>query len=743
METVPKKGIQGLIENWQSDLIAAVSVALIALPLSLGIALAAGAPAMSGIISAIVGGVVTTLYRGGHVSVNGPAKGVIGVILLGIALMDDGSGQAFNYILAAVVVSGAIQAVLGLLKLGRLAEIFHTSVIHGILAAIGIIIVAKQIHVAMGTTSDSPSIVQNLIDAVVFLPQVNPFVLIISLVGLLLLLFHSKISNRFFHFLPAPMWVIALSIPFVYAFNFFDQHTLSFFGRAYEVGPNLLLDIPSSFADSIMHPNFSKIDTIEFWTTVFSILIITSIESLAIAKAVDKIDPYKRKTDLNKDLTGIGLSTMAAGLIGGLPIIAVIIRSTVNIHNGAKTRWSNLYQGLLLLLFIVVLSPIMSQVPLCAFAILLVYTGFKLASPAVFKQAYAQGTEQLLFFVGTMVLTLYTNLLIGLLGGLLLALTTHMLLARMTIPQFFRMVYHSRTKLINRPDDGYDLKIRGIANFLGILKIDKLVTQIPSGADVNIDLSETRLVGMTYMDYLVEFLKSQRESGGNVFITGLDSHVSSSGYNRALKISLTSSAKLSQRQKRLRNLATEKDYQYSSQVDWNTIYLKKFHFFEIRPIEGKSNSLKGAYEDLNVSWEIADVTFNEGQAFTAETFTTTLMILKLDKKIPVFTMEKEGVFERIFDRVMALTGYKDIDFEIYPDFSRKFLLTGKNEPEIRAFFTDEIVRFFENHHIYHLESNGEALLIFNKIKLARTDETLAFIDYGKELATILDAKSSE
>ncbi|MEP0986150.1 SulP family inorganic anion transporter [Ekhidna sp.] len=742
METVPKKGFQGLIENWQSDLIAAVSVALIALPLSLGIALAAGAPAMAGIISAVVGGLVTTFYRGGHVSVNGPAKGVIGVILLGIALMDDGSGQAFNYILAAVVVSGALQAVLGLLKLGRLAEIFHSSVIHGILAAIGIIIFAKQIHVAMGTQSDSPSIIQNLIDAVVLLPQANPFVLIISLVGLVLLLFHSKISNRFFHFLPAPMWVIALSIPFVYVFNFFDHHSLSFFGKAYEVGPHLLLDIPDSIKESIMHPNFSKIDTIEFWTTVFSILIITSIESLAIAKAVDKIDPYKRKTDLNKDLTGIGLSTMAAGLIGGLPIIAVIIRSTVNIHNGAKTKWSNLYQGLLLLIFIVLLSPIMSQVPLCAFAILLVYTGFKLASPAVFKQAYDQGTEQLIFFVGTMILTLYTNLLIGLLGGLLLALITHMLLARMSIPEFFNMIYRSRTKLIKRPDGGFDLKISGIGNFLGILKIDKLVAQIPSGADVNIDLSETRLVGMTYMDYLVEFLKMQRDTGGKVFITGLDSHVSSSSYNRALKISLTSSAKLSHRQKRLRNLATRNDYQYSSQVDWNTTYLKEFHFFEIRPIERKSNSLKGVYKDLNVSWEISDVTFNEGQAFTAETFNATLMVLKLNKKVPVFTLEKEGVFERFFDRVMAFTGYKDIDFEIYPDFSKKFLLMGNNESEIRSFFKDEIIRFFENHHIYHLESNGEALLIFNKIKLARTDETLAFIEYGKELAKLLDAKTS-
>ncbi|GAB5554321.1 MAG: hypothetical protein Sapg2KO_39120 [Saprospiraceae bacterium] len=739
MENIPKKGFQGLIENWQSDLIAAVSVSLIALPLSLGIALAAGAPAMAGIISAIVGGVVTTLYRGGHVSVNGPAKGVIAVILLGIALMDDGSGQAFNYVLAAVVVSGAIQVLLGLLKLGRLADIFHSSVIQGLLAAIGIIIFAKQIHVAMDTHSDSPSIIQNLVDAVLYLPQANPFVVIIALAGLLLLLFHSKISYRFFHVLPAPMWVIALSIPFVYAFNFFDQNTLSFFGKAYEVGPHLLLDIPDNIMDSIMHPNFSKINTIEFWTTVLSLLIITSIESLAIAKAIDKIDPYKRKTDLNKDLTGIGLSTMVAGLIGGLPIIAVIIRSTVNIHNGAKTKWSNMYQGLLLLLFIVVLSPIMRQVPLCAFAILLVYTGFKLASPAVFKQVYSQGTEQLIFFVGTMILTLYTNLLIGLLGGLLLALVSHMLLARVSIPQFFKMIYNSGTNLVENLDGSYDLNIKGIANFLGILKIDKLVSQIPSGAAVDIDLSETKLVGITYMDYLVDYLKAQKELGGKVVIKGLDSHVSSSNYNRALKISLNSSAaKLSPRQTRLQNLANEKEYQYSSKVNWDTTYLKNFHFFEIRPVDRKANCLNGRFKDLEVSWEIADVTFSEGAAFTAETFTTTLMVLKLNKKIPVFTMEKEGVFEKIFDRVMAFTGYKDIDFDMYPDFSKKFLIMGNKESEIRSFFTDEIIRFFENHQIYHLESNGEALVIFDKIKLARTDETVAFINYGKELATLLD-----
>ena len=738
MEFIPKTGIKGLIENWQADVIAAISVSLIALPLSLGIALAAGAPAMAGILSAIVGGVVTTLYRGGHVSVNGPAKGVIAVILFGITVMDDGSGQAFNYVLAAIVVSGAIQAVLGVLKLGRLADIFHSSVIHGLLAAIGIIIIAKQIHVALGTKSESSSIIQNLIDAFLFLPNANPFVVVISFVGLLLLLFHSKISFRVFQFFPAPIWVIALSIPFTYLFNFFEPKTLDFIGNSYEVGPYLLLDIPNSFSDSILHPNFGKIETVEFWTTVISILIITSIESLAIAKAVDKIDPYKRKTDLNKDLTGIGLSTMVAGFVGGLPIIAVIIRSTVNIHNGAKTKWSNLYQGGFLLLLIVVLGPIMKQVPLCAFAILLVYTGFKLASPAVFKQVYNQGPEQLIFFVFTMVLTLYTNLLIGLLGGLLLVMVSHMLLAKEPIHRFFNMIYRSGSSIEENHDGSFELKIKGIANFLGVLKVDKLIKNIPSGVNVNIDLSETRLVGMTYMEYLVDYLRTQKDSGRNVAIKGLDSHVSYSTHNRGLKISLNNATpKLSPRQLRLQTLANERDYFFNSQVEWDTVYLKKFHFFEIRPIERKSNTLNGSFEEINMSWEISYVTFNEGDAFSAETFNTTMMVLKINRVIPVFTMEKEGLFEKIFDRVIALTGFKDIDFDMYPDFSKRFLVTGKDEPKIRAFFNDELIQFFENHQIYHIESNGDAIIIFNKIKLARTDETIALINYTKELALLL------
>ena len=732
MEITPRKGFQGLIENWQSDLIAAISVALIALPLSIGIALAAGAPAMAGVFSAIVGGVVTTLYRGGHISVNGPAKGVIAVILLGIAMMDDGSGQAFNYVLAAVVVSGAIQVLLGLLRLGRLADIFHSSVIHGILAAIGIIIFAKQIHVALGTYSGSPSIIQNLVDAVLYLPKANPFVVIISLMGLLLSLFHSKISYRFFHILPTPMWVIALSIPFVYFFNFFEPHIISFFGKAYEVGPSLLLKMPESIMDSVMHPNFGKIETIEFWTTVISILMISSIESLAIAKAIDKIDPYKRKTDLNKDLMGIGLSTMVAGFIGGLPIIAVIIRSTVNVHNGAKTKWSNMYQGLLLLLFIVVLSPILTQVPLCAFAILLVYTGFKLASPAVFKQVYSHGIEQLIFFIGTMVLTLYTNLLVGLFGGLLLALVSHILLARVSIPRFFKMIFHSGSNLVMKPDGTYDLKIRGIANFLGILKINNLVAQIPAGASATIDLSETRLVGTTVLEDLYDFQKIHTNNGGDIKIKGLDKHVSSTDHKLATKIKLDTTEPLNRRQNLLKEMAESYGWNFQVEPVEDLEYFESFYFFKTRPIEGESNCISDPDKDMHM--RLIDVTFEEGADIFPDEYDTTVGLLKLPFPIPKFTIEKKD----FLDRVLPISEHKDIDYSLYSNSPKNYIVKVDDIEAMDAFLTDKLKVLIEISGLHHLESNGESILIFsNNFTLARVKDYIKMIQFAENFKEII------
>ena len=733
-DQIPSTGLKGIAENWRSDLVAAVSVSLVALPLALGIAVASGVPPMAGVLSAIIGGIVTTFFRGSNIAINGPAAGLIAVVLAGISALDDGSGNALNYVFAAIVVSGVIQVLLGLLKMGRLASLFPSSVIHGILAAIGVIIFAKQMHVAMGTTSDANTTMGVLMDIFYQIPNANPFVVVISLLGILLLVFHSKISYKLFHFLPSPMWVLLISIPFVYAFDFFDEHTIALFGKDFVVGPDLLLNIPSSLFDSIMFPDFSKIGTGPFWLTVLSITMIASVETLASTVAVDKMDPFKRTTDLNKDLVGVGMSTIVSGALGGLPIITVIVRSTVNVHNHAKTRWSNFYHGLLLILFILVLTPVLQKVPLAALAAILVHTGFKLASPKVFKKAYDQGVEQLMFLVSTLVITLFSNLLYGIIGGTIVTLGLHMLLAKIGIRAFFSKIFKSGSKVYVRENGTYDIKLKGITNFLFNLDLNKLLSEVPLGSSGSIDLSQSRLVDLTVMENVIEFKRVQENNGGNFNIVGLDHHVSSNSHNRALKIIAgPPKKKITTRQIRLQKLANRSGWSFDKEVDWNTSYLRNFEFFETRPIERKNNSLKGTIVDLGVNWEIADIRFDEGALLSSEVYQTTVQIIRLPGPIPEFTLEKEGLFDRLFERVLAFSGYKNINFRNHPEFSKDFLLLGEDVEAIKTFFTDGLIEYLITHDINHIESNGQALLIFKYLHLAQTDEIPKMLEFSKGL----------
>ncbi len=735
---IPATGLKGLKENWRSDLTAAISVSLVALPLALGIAVASGVTPMSGLLSAIIAGIVTTFFRGSNLAINGPAAGLIAAILGGLAVLDNN----INYVLAAVVVSGAIQIIFGLFKLGRFAKLLPSSVLHGILAAIGVIIFAKQIHFALGTTSDAKNIIGILIDAVYKIPEINPFVFIISLVGVLILIFYKRINTKFIRVIPAPMWVLVIALPIVYGFDFFHAHDITFFGHSYNVSPDLLISIPENPLDSILHPDFSRIGTYPFWLTVMSITTIATVITMASARAVDKLDPYKRTTNLNKDLVGVGLSTMVSGALGGLPIVNVIVRSTVNVNSNAKTKWSNLYHGLFLLLFVVFLAPVLKSIPLAALAVILVHTGFKLASPKVFKNTYDQGVEQLLFLSSTLIITLFSDLLYGIIGGILVTLILHMLLAKVGIVPFFKMIYKSGSKVIRLENGTYDVIIKGVANFLYALELDKLLDNIPRNETVTIDLSQTRLVDLSIMENLIEFKRIYDNEGGNVKLIGLENHVASTSHNRALKI-VTGRVKkrITKRQIRLQKMAIVNGWSFEREVDWNTSYLRNFHFFDSRPIEMKSNSLQGLDTDNNAHWEIADIVFDEGALLALEVYQTTVQIVKLPTSIPRFIIDKEGLFDKMFDKVKVFAGANpDIDFKKYPGFSNKFLLSGENEQEIREFFSDDLIQFLENNEIHHIESNGEALMIFKYLHIAKTDEVSKMLRFALDLLSHMKLK---
>ncbi len=739
-EEIPKTGWQGLTSHWKNDIIAAVSVSLVALPLSLAIAVAIGIPPIAGLITAFVGGVVTTFFRSSKLAINGPAAGLIGVVLAAILSFQDESTsaiQAYQYVLAAIIVAGGLQVLIGLLKWGRIADIFPTTVIHGILASIGIIIFAKQMHVAMGTKSTAENTVGILKDIIYKLPEINPYIAIISGIGLVLLIFHARISYKVFHFIPAPVWVLAVSVPIVLLYGHLDSEGTMIFGSAFTQPENYLIDVESNWMDNLPFPDFSKVHTFSFWAAVVSINLLSTVITLAGAKAVDALDPYKRTTNMNRDLVGVGLSSMVSGALGGLPVITVIVRSTVNVHNKAKTKWSNFFHGLFIALFVLFLIPVIQLFPKAALAAVLVFTGIKLASPRKFVEIYKQGLEQLVFLISTVVITLYKDPLIGLLGGMAITLVAHLLISRVSIPQFIQMVVNSGTRLRENQDGSYTLKVKGVANFLSMLRLKGLLETVPAATNLQVDLSRTRLVDLTFQEKLIEFRREHRLTGGKVQIVGLTQHVAASNHKLALKsLILPNYQKASPRQQRIKKIAANNGWMYTQEEQVDSIELLEFDFFRSRPIEYKMNVIGGEFEGSNVDWEISDITFDEGAMLSKEVYKTTVQLVHLNREIPSFVLEQEGIFDKIFDRVLSINS-EDIDFVSHPIFSKKLKLTGEDEQAVRGLFTSELIEFLESEEIYHIECNGNALIIFKSLRISNTGEIKNMVRFTKEFVNHL------
>lgn len=735
-EDLPYTGLKGFTKHWRNDVVAAISVSLVALPLSLAIAVAAGIPPISGLITAVIGGLVTTFFRSSALSINGPAAGLIGVVLAAVIALDDGCGtlKAFEYVLAAIMIAGALQVLIGLLKLGRIAEIFPSTVIHGILASIGIIIFAKQMHVAMGTHSDAENTVGIITDIFKKIPEIDPFIALISGVGIILLLFHARISYKVFHFIPAPVWVLAIAVPIVLLYNYLEVHEIAVFGEAFKAPKNYLIDIPSDWTKSFVFPDFSKVFTGTFWMAVISINLLSTVITLAGTKAVDKLDPYKRKTNMNRDLVGVGMSSIISGAVGGLPIITVIVRSTVNVHNHAKTKWSNFYHGLFIMLFVLLLTPVIQLFPKAALAAVLVVTGTKLASPRLFREIYEQGLEQTIFFIATIVITLYKDPLIGLLGGMGITLIAHLLISRVSIPQFIQMILNPGTQFKEKKDGTYLLKVKGIANFLSMLRLIGILEKIPPGSHLKVDLSKARLIDLTFQEKLLDFRRVHRLTGGKVQIIGLSQHIAASNHNLALKsLIVPNYQKPSPRQQRIKKIAADNGWLYTLEEQVDSSELLEFDFFQSRPLEKKANVIGGEFADCGVDWEMSDIVFDEGAMLSKEVFKTTVQLLHLHKEIPSFVIEQEGIFDKLFDRVLSLKTTNDIDFDESPMFSNNLRLTGENESDIRKLFTPDLISFFESEEIYHIECNGSALIIFKSLRIANTGEMKNMVRFSEEL----------
>ena len=445
-------------------------VSLIALPLGLGLALASGAPPISGVIAAIVGGIVVALLGGSNVTITGPGNGLVVVILAAITTLGNGDMyQGYLFTLAAIVLSGIIMILLGFLRLGSLGDFFPASAIQGMLAAIGIGIFAKQFHVMLGNLDAKGSIVELLLQIPEgiyhFVQTDNTSIFYAGLIGVLSLLimtFYSKIRNRYFQLVPAPMWIVVISVGMYYYFEMFSP-------VHYPIEKELLIELPNDILSNFAFPDFGMLSELSFINAVISITLIASIESLLSIKAVDKLDPLKRRSNVNKDIRALGIATVISGFLGGLNVVTVIARSSVNVHNKGSNRSANFFHAGFLLLFVLLFASELRKIPLPALAAILVYTGYKLASPENLQKVFRIGSEQLIIFLVTLSVTITTSLITGILVGIIITLIIHIIINK-NVMLFLKNVLKPNVLMFTE-DGKYYVSVKNFSSFLNYTKL--------------------------------------------------------------------------------------------------------------------------------------------------------------------------------------------------------------------------------------------------------------------------------
>ena len=707
-------------------------VSLIALPLGLGLALASGAPPISGIIAAIVGGIVVSLIGGSNVTITGPGNGLVVVILSAITILGDGDVyQGYLFTLAAIVISGILLILLGFLRMGALGDFFPASAIQGMLAAIGIGIFAKQIHVMLGNLDAKGSIIELLIQVpegiINFIKTDNLSMFYAGLIGvfsLLIMVFYSKIRNRYFQLIPAPMWIVVLSVGL---YSYFDM----FSSTAYPIHKDLLIDLPSDVLGSFAFPDFGKISQFDFISAVISITLIASIESLLSIKAVDKLDHLKRRSNVNKDIRALGLATVISGFLGGLNVVTVIARSSVNVNNKGSNRSANFFHALFLVAFILLFATELRKIPLSALAAILVFTGYKLASPENIKKVFSIGSEQLIIFLATLLVTIATSLIYGILVGIIITFVIHVIINK-DIFLFIKNILKPNVLMFTE-DEKYYVSVKNFSSFLNYTKLKSKLDQIPETEEAIVDFSLCDFVDHSVMENMNNYTEIFERKGGHFEVIGLDDSKSGSEHPFALrkilpKQRVPKEGVLTKRQKSIQKISEEMRYSYDAFSDLKIEELPSFGYFKTRKVDKISNVLTKNH------CSIFDVQFSEGEMIAKQVIKATMFHIQTKKKLPKFTLDKEGVFEYL----LHFAGYKDIDINEHPDFNRRFYLSGKSEEKIRAFFTDELILFFESNKQYHIEATNTGLLILSNERLASVKEIKALAYFGASLQKIIE-----
>jgi len=727
---IPKDGLEGLKQNFTTDALSGFLVFLLALPLSLGIAKASGFPAAMGVLTAMIGGLVVSIFQGGRLTIKGPAAGLITVCAaavtdLGALNIEGVSGVQLAC--GAVVVMAVIQFGFGLLKLGSLSDFFPHSAVHGMLAAIGVLIFAKQFPVLLGVDSaltKGLSPIELYTHIPTFIANANPEIAIIGILSLLII-FGLPALGGIFKKIPAPMIVLLIMIP------------LGIFLGLKQEFPTAVVSIGDFWKDVKFNASFAAISTGVFWKYVIMFLFVNSLESLLTVKAIDGLDPWKRKSDYNKDLGALALGNGISGLLGGLPMISEVARSSANVNNGARTRWANFFHGLFLLISMLVLIPVIELIPTAALAAMLIAVAYRLASPKEFIGTYKIGPEQLVIFLVTIIVTVAEDLLMGVAAGILVKFIFHIVNGA-PLSSLFKANYS-----VVETDKSYVINVKGAATFSNFLGYKKLWASLKPAKDITFNFSDAKLVDHSFMDQLHHFEEDRHAAGSHVAMIGLEkfnplsSHPLAArklGSGKTNKIEI----QLSPRQVELRNFADNQEFNFYPQKVRNAIKYKDFPIQKGNKILYEENVLS-KYSDLG-KIEVSDMTLTEGaRQAQSDTHITVIHLSDIELSIPDFALEPEGLWSKFSE----LAGGKDIDFAAYPSFSKKYYLRSDNESVVREFFSAPLIHFFENREEMHVECHKNKLLIYKKRDLLDPAEISYIEKFAIDLLQLIQQKVTQ
>jgi MFS superfamily sulfate permease-like transporter len=484
-------------QNAGSDLPASIVVLLVALPLCLGIALGSGAPLFSGIIAGIVGGIVIGVLSGSQLSVSGPAAGLTAIVATGILKL-----QVYEAFLLAVVIAGALQLILGFVKAGVIGDYIPNSVIKGMLAAIGLILILKQMPHLVGfdadyegdqsfSQADEKNTFSEMFRAIRY---ITPTALIIGAVSLLILIIWERKfikSNKVLKLIPGPLLVVIIGT----MINEYFRTTQP----DYALETKHLVSLPiasdlGNFFSFFTFPDISYLNNPDVWIIGLTLAIVASLETLLGIEAVDKLDPLKRVTPTNRELKAQGVGNIVSGMIGGLPLTSVIVRSSANVSSGAKTKVSTIMHGLMLLLCVMFIPVLLNKIPLSALAAVLIFTGYKLAKVSLFKEFFRKGWDQFVPFVVTIAAILLTDLLIGILVGIFVGL-------------FFMVRSNFRSSVFVVSDNNHFLiRFRKDVSFLNKPIVKKKLEEVPENTAVVIDASRADFIDKDVIEEVNNFL---------------------------------------------------------------------------------------------------------------------------------------------------------------------------------------------------------------------------------------------